>query len=53
LVDGLWDRQILRLLREPDEAEQALPPARRLMEKALENSGRDNITALVVEAAAP
>jgi len=50
LVDGLWDRQILRLLREPDEAERALCPARRLQEKALENSGRDNITALVVEA---
>jgi PPM family protein phosphatase len=49
LIDGLWDRQIIRLLREPDETERALPPARRLMEKALENSGRDNITALVVE----
>lgn len=49
LIDGLWDRQLLRLLREPEAREAALPPAQRLVEAALERSGRDNITAMVVE----
>jgi protein phosphatase len=49
LIDGLWDRQLLRLLREPDAREAALPAAQRLVEAALERSGRDNITAVVVE----
>jgi protein phosphatase len=48
LIDGLWDRQLLQLLREPEKSEAALPPARRLVEAALERSGRDNITAVVV-----
>ncbi|MDX6767077.1 MAG: protein phosphatase 2C domain-containing protein [Candidatus Methylacidiphilales bacterium] len=52
LIDGLWDRQIERLLREPDEQERLLPPALRLQQRALDNSGRDNITALVIEATA-
>lgn len=49
LIDGLWDRQIEELIREPDEAGARLPPAGRLVEAALQSSGRDNITALVVE----
>jgi protein phosphatase len=55
LIDGLWDHHLHRMLREPDAAEAALPPARRLVEAALERSGRDNITAVVIEvlAAAP
>jgi protein phosphatase len=51
LIDGLWDRQLLQLLREPDSREAQLPPAQRLVEAALERSGRDNTTALVVEVA--
>ncbi len=46
IVDGLWDRQILQLLREPDAREAALSPAPRLISAALERSGRDNLTAL-------
>jgi len=49
LIDGLWDRQLLQYLREPSEKEAALLPAQRLVEAALERSGRDNTTALVVE----
>jgi protein phosphatase len=50
LIDGLFDEQLLRLLREPDETERALNPAQRLVAASLERSGRDNTTALVVEA---
>jgi protein phosphatase len=49
LIDGLWDRRIEELIREPDDAGARLPPAERLVEAALQSSGRDNITALVVE----
>jgi protein phosphatase len=48
LTDGLWDRQLLQLLREPEEREAQLPPAQRLVEASLERSGRDNTTAVVV-----
>jgi protein phosphatase len=50
LVDGLYDEQFLDRLRSPDPAEAALNPAQRLVQAALERSGRDNTTALVVEA---
>lgn len=49
IVDGLWDRNIQRLLHDPDEAEQKQKPADRLVDKALEMSGRDNTTAVVIE----
>jgi protein phosphatase len=49
LIDGLWDRQLLQMLREPTPAEALLPPAQRLIEASLERSGRDNITVVVVE----
>jgi protein phosphatase len=50
LVDGLYDRQILDLLRPPAlDLEVIHSPARRLVHQAVENSGRDNTTALVVE----
>jgi serine/threonine protein phosphatase PrpC len=45
ITDGLWDRQIEQLLREPDAREATLSPAPRLVEAALERSGRDNLTA--------
>ena len=48
LVDGLFDEQILSRLRQPDPDEAALNPAQRLVSAALERSGRDNTTALVV-----
>ncbi|MCE0496764.1 MAG: protein phosphatase 2C domain-containing protein [Methylacidiphilales bacterium] len=49
LNDGLFDEQFHQFLRQPDPAEEKLPPAQRLVEAALERSGRDNITALVIE----
>jgi protein phosphatase len=49
LIDGLYDEQLLQLLRHPDPAEAALNPAQRLVSASLDRSGRDNTTALVVE----
>ncbi len=46
LTEGLWDRHLEEIVRSPD----AEPIAQRLITAALEASGRDNITALVVEA---
>lgn len=49
VIDGLWDRQLLQMLREPEPGEQARNPAERLVEGAVERSGKDNTTAVVVE----
>jgi serine/threonine protein phosphatase PrpC len=49
LVEGLFDQQLLDLLRAPEPAAAVLTPAQRLVEASLERSGRDNTTALVVE----
>jgi protein phosphatase len=49
LTDGLWDRALQELIREPAPALATQDPARRLVEAALEASGRDNITAIVIE----
>ena len=49
LVEGLYDAQILELLRGPDCVDVG-DAARRLVRRAVENSGRDNTTALVIEA---
>lgn len=46
IIDGLWDRQIHQLLCAPDSREAAQAEAPRLIEAALERSGRDNLTAL-------
>ncbi|MFI5357898.1 MAG: PP2C family protein-serine/threonine phosphatase [Opitutales bacterium] len=57
LIDGLWDRHLQELLRTPPAGDQPRSPARLLIEESLERSGRDNLTAVVVEtlsaAAAP
>ena len=49
LTDGLWDAQIEEIIRTPGSG----PVAERLIAAALSASGKDNITALVVEALAP
>jgi len=49
LTEGLYDSQILELLRRPDAVEAAADPARRLLDRSLAAAGRDNTTALVVE----
>lgn len=51
LVDGLYDSQIADLLRNPDPVASKMNPAQRLVKTALEQSGRDNITALVIQVA--
>jgi protein phosphatase len=49
LTEGLYDNQLLDLLRRPDANEAAATPARRLVEASLARAGRDNTTALVIE----
>ena len=49
LVDGLFDSQLLEMLRRPDAREIAATPAQRLVSASLERSGRDNTTALIIE----
>ncbi len=48
LTDGLWDSQLEEHIR----AAGSGPVAERLIAAALENSGKDNLTALVIEALA-
>lgn len=50
LVDGLYDHQISDLARETASGSCDFNPARRLVEEAVRNSGRDNTTALVLQA---
>ncbi len=49
LTEGLYDERILQLLRSPSPAEAALSPAQRLVQQAVEQSGQDNTTAVVIE----
>lgn len=50
VVEGLFDSQLHDHLREPENAASAVNPARRLVHAAVGHSGRDNTTALVIEA---
>lgn len=52
LIDGLWDRQLEELIRTPPPAHLRDTPAQRLVDQAVQASGRDNTTALVIELAA-
>ncbi len=49
VIDGLFDSGIADCIRAPEPADAALSPAQRLVKAALERSGRDNTTAIVVE----
>ena len=49
LIEGLYNQQLLELLRSPSPAEATLPPAQRLVQAAVTASGADNTTALVIE----
>jgi protein phosphatase len=53
LTDGLWDHQIEERLRNPSAAHAEETPARRLVDDAVQASGRDNTTALVIELPEP
>jgi PPM family protein phosphatase len=48
--DGLFDSQLDDRLRNPDAVEARLNPAHRIVEASLACSGKDNTTALVIEA---
>ncbi|HXA15182.1 MAG TPA: protein phosphatase 2C domain-containing protein [Opitutaceae bacterium] len=49
LIEGLWDRQLDELIRTPPPERAGQAAAQRLVEEAVQNSGRDNTTAVVVE----
>lgn len=49
LSEGLYDHRILELLRPDSPGEASVNPARQLVEASLEQDGRDNTTALVIE----
>ena len=49
VIDGLFDDRIADCIRAPEPSDAALDPAQRLVKAALERSGRDNTTAVVVE----
>ena len=49
VVDGLWDRAIEEHVREAAQGQEDRTPAQRLVLTAVEESGRDNTTAVVVE----
>ncbi|MEO7933548.1 MAG: protein phosphatase 2C domain-containing protein [Chthoniobacterales bacterium] len=51
LNEGLHDDRIHQLLRFPSAQETALNPALRLVKQAVEQSGQDNTTAMVIEIA--
>lgn len=50
LVDGLYDSDLVELLRLPETTRPESPPAFRLVEEAVARNGRDNTTALVIRA---
>ncbi len=49
VIDGLYDVQLLEMLRSPESAKSGGDPAKLLVDAAVRHSGRDNTTALVVE----
>jgi protein phosphatase len=53
LIDGLWDHRLETVLRTPAPENATSTVAQRLVEESLQNSGRDNTTAVVIEIPAP
>jgi protein phosphatase len=49
VIEGLWDRQLDELIRTPPPNLASQTAAQRLVEEAVQASGRDNTTAVVVE----
>ncbi len=49
VIDGLFNSHLSELLRQPPAASAHLSPAQRLVTASIENAGRDNTTAVVVE----
>lgn len=50
ITDGLWDRAVCDLILSPGDALSMMKPAQRLVQSAVAESGRDNATAIVLEA---
>jgi serine/threonine protein phosphatase PrpC len=50
VIDALYDSQLFDLLRRPDAVEATATPAMRIVEASVSRVGRDNTTALVIEA---
>lgn len=53
LIDGLWDRQLEELIRTPPPSRLGSTPAKCLVDEAVQASGRDNTTAVVIEIPLP
>ncbi|RFC45651.1 MAG: protein phosphatase [Verrucomicrobia bacterium] len=53
LVDGLWDHRLESLVRTSSPEDPLSTPAQRLVNESVQNSGRDNTTALVIEIPGP
>ncbi|MCS1406911.1 MAG: putative protein phosphatase 2C-type [Verrucomicrobia subdivision 3 bacterium] len=49
ITDGVWNHGIEKFIHHPPPYLVGLPPAQRLVKEALEASGRDNLTALVLK----
>ncbi len=49
VTDGLWDRSLEKILRTPPPYLKDLSPAEAIVKESLEASGRDNLTAVVLE----
>ncbi len=49
LIDGLWDHALDEMIRQPRRTREKRSTAQMLVESAVEESGRDNTTAVVVE----
>jgi protein phosphatase len=49
LVEGLYDDHVVEILRDPPSHQPGADPAQRLVKEAIEKSGRDNTTALLIE----
>lgn len=50
ITDGIWDNKIEGLVRNPPAYLNGLTPAQQLLREAMDTSGRDNLTAIVVDA---
>ncbi len=53
VTDGLWDRHLDEIVRDPGTGAIRPSVAQRIVKEAVEQSGRDNATALVFELHAP
>lgn len=49
VIDGLWDHGLEDLLRTPTPEQSELFPAQRIVRAAVDESGKDNTTAVVLE----